>query len=307
MLRPGGLCLLVFAGLALVAAAANYTVAPVSSTPSPTALTKEETLKLLYEENEWKNGLALWVLPNSWTVAIPHFFRSWLRNYILANVVYLGTGTLWCVYLYGFARGRYYPEEAIPKAKDIFVQVKVSLAALPMFSMLPSCAEYIIEQGWTLCYAKTSQVGWPAYCAYLAIYMLLVEFGVYWAHRLLHDIKPLYRWLHAPHHIYNKQNTLSPFAGLAFNPIDGILQASPYVLSLFIVPMHALTYDMLLFATGVWTTNIHDNIHADIWPIMGAGYHTIHHITYRHNYGHYTTFMDQLFGTLHVPKTVKSS
>ena len=25
-----------------------------------------------------------------------------------------------------------------------------------------------------------------------------------------------------------------------------------------------------------------------VWPIMGAGYHTIHHTTYKHNYGHYT-------------------
>nr|GMD79009.1 delta(7)-sterol-C5(6)-desaturase-like isoform X1 [Ipomoea batatas] len=40
-----------------------------------------------------------------------------------------------------------------------------------------------------------------------------VEFGIYWMHRELHDIKPLYKYLHATHHIYNKQNTLSPFAG----------------------------------------------------------------------------------------------
>jgi Delta7-sterol 5-desaturase len=32
-------------------------------------------------------------------------------------------------------------------------------------------------------------------------------------HRELHDIKPLYKYLHATHHIYNKENTLSPFAG----------------------------------------------------------------------------------------------
>jgi len=31
-------------------------------------------------------------------------------------------------------------------------------------------------------------------------------------------------------------------------------------------------------------------------PLLGAGFHTVHHITYRHNYGHYTTYMDALFG-----------
>jgi sterol desaturase/sphingolipid hydroxylase (fatty acid hydroxylase superfamily) len=35
---------------------------------------------------------------------------------------------------------------------------------------------------------------------------------------------------------------------------------------------------------------------------MGAGYHTIHHTTYRHNYGHYFTFFDQLFGTMVTPE-----
>jgi hypothetical protein len=30
---------------------------------------------------------------------------------------------------------------------------------------------------------------------------------------------------------------------------------------------------------------------------MGAGYHTIHHTTYKHNYGHYFTFIDQMYNT----------
>jgi len=37
-------------------------------------------------------------------------------------------------------------------------------------------------------------------------------------------------------------------------------------------------------------------------PIMGAGYHTIHHTTYKHNYGHYFIYMDKLFGTLVTPE-----
>ena len=37
-------------------------------------------------------------------------------------------------------------------------------------------------------------------------------------------------------------------------------------------------------------------------PIMGAGYHTIHHTTYKHNYGHYFVYMDRLFGTLVTPE-----
>lgn len=95
---------------------------------------------------------------------------------------------------------------------------------------------------------------------------------------------------------------MSPFAGLAFHPIDGIMQALPYTLALFIVPMHFLTHELLLFATAFWTSNIHDNLHARVLPVMGAGWHTIHHTTYKHNYGHYFVIMDWLFGTLISPE-----
>lgn len=95
---------------------------------------------------------------------------------------------------------------------------------------------------------------------------------------------------------------MSPFAGLAFHPLDGImqvctgwhsiqqhllqgpehaarisqmkhftttlpdpgLQALPYSWTLFYVPMHFLTHEMLLFFTSIWTTNIHDNVHAKV-------------------------------------------
>ena len=72
--------------------------------------------------------------------------------------------------------------------------------------------------------------------------------------------------------------------------------------TLFYCPMHFLTHEILLFATGVWTANIHDNIHGKVWPILGARFHTIHHTNYKTNYGHYFVFMDQLFGSLETPE-----
>jgi len=74
----------------------------------------------------------------------------------------------------------------------------------------------MVESGWTRCFPQISDIGLQAYLGYLLIYLLIVEFGIYWMHRELHDIKPLYKYLHATHHIYNKENTLSPFAGEFF-------------------------------------------------------------------------------------------
>lgn len=234
------------------------------------------------------------------------------------------------------------------------INPQVSVKALPMYSALPAFNEMIAEHGWTRAYARLSDVGLGTYVGYMALYMLLVEFGVYWMHRSLHEIPWAYKHIHATHHKYNKENTLSPFAGLAFHPLDGVLQvccerdsggrtahpvsmvlclrillqsvfqpckvqscshqvytsthrhhrpqAIPYTIVMLFVPVHFLTHELLLFFTGVWTTNIHDCLHANVPPIMGAGFHTIHHTTYRHNYGQFFTLMDGLHGTLVHPE-----
>ena len=44
-----------------------------------------------------------------------------------------------------------------------------------------------------------------------------------------------------------------------------------------------------------------------VWPIMGAGYHAIHHTTYIDNYGHYTCTFDSLYGTLTTPEEYREA
>jgi len=253
-------------------------------------------------DTEWMNALILQFLPPGITDKLPFFVQTWIRNYVFGMGLYLIVGALWCYYVYFCFRFTLFKDGIIPQITDILQQIRVASLAMPMYAMLPTVTDVIVESGWTRSYPRVDDVGLPLYVGYFFVYMLVVEFGVYWMHRLLHEIRPLYDMLHAYHHIYNKQHTLSPFAGLAFHPVDGILQAFPYTIALFIVPMHYLTHLMLLFLTGVWTTNIHDCVDAKIDPVMGAGYHTIHHTSYKDNYGHYFIFMDWLFGTLLTPE-----
>jgi lathosterol oxidase len=233
--------------------------------------------------------------------------QTWLRNYVAGIIVYFVSGGLWSLYVYSWKGDVFFPAGDIPGKEPIMLQIWVTMKAMPVYTGLPTLSEYMIEKGWTKCFARFDEVGLPTYICLVVAYLTLVEFAIYWIHRELHDIKPLYKLLHATHHIYNKQNTLSPFAGLAFHPIDGILQACPHVIVLFLMPMHFFTHEILLFCEGIWTTNIHDCIDGNVWGIMGAGFHTIHHTTYRHNYGHYTVFMDSLFGTLRDPYERKAT
>mmetsp|Transcript_40805 Transcript_40805/g.86830 ORF Transcript_40805/g.86830 Transcript_40805/m.86830 type:complete len:378 (-) Transcript_40805:151-1284(-) len=264
---------------------------------------------LLEQESEWKNGLAFCLLPQGLKEAIkldawPLMARAWLRSFVFANLIYLGLGMAWAYYIYGVYGHTLFPKANTPKFGDVAEQVKVSLGSLPMYSFLPALCEHIVERGWTLAYVRMDEYSYATYFASFFLYMFFVEFGVYWNHRLLHDLRLGYDKLHYIHHKYNKENTLSPFAGLAFHPLDGILQAVPYFWTLFVIPMHSLTYEMMLFTTAIWTTNIHDCVEVECPPIMGAGYHTIHHTTYRHNYGQFFTYMDGFFGTLQYPESV---
>ncbi|XP_047317946.1 delta(7)-sterol-C5(6)-desaturase-like [Impatiens glandulifera] len=259
--------------------------------------------RLFIEETSFYNRIVLQTLLPNWIwESLPHFCQTWLRNYISATIVYFLSGFLWCFYIYYLKRNIYLSKDSIPSNKAMLLQMGIVIKAMPWYSAFPTISEYLVENGWTKCFPRASDIGWKSYIFNFAIYLIIVEVGVYWVHRLLHDVKPLYKYLHSIHHVYNKQNTLSPFASLAFHPLDGILQGMPHVVALFIVPIQFSVHILLIFLEAVWTTNIHDCVNLKHWPVMGSGYHTIHHITYKHNYGHFTVWMDWVFGTLLHPK-----
>lgn len=64
---------------------------------------------------------------------------------------------------------------------------------MPGYAVLPAVTEAIVERGWTAAYPRIGEVGLWRHAANFAVYMACVEFGVYWMHRLLHDIRIGYR------------------------------------------------------------------------------------------------------------------
>ncbi len=71
---------------------------------------------------------------------------------------------------------------------------------------------------------------------------------------------------------------MTPWCSVSFNPIDGMFQASPYVISYFFVPCHYLTHLFLLFSTVSWHVVFSANVFIiyilttrDIsWPLLSA-------------------------------------
>jgi hypothetical protein len=155
-------------------------------------------LAAYYASDEWKNTL---VLPQAVRDALPHGLASWARNLLAGWALYLTTGGLWAAWIYGVRADVYFPNAADrPSAADVWLQMKVSLSALVLYTGLPSLTEWMVERGFTRAYWTLEEVGgWPGYFAWLALYLLFVEWGIYWVHRGMHDSRTLYDWLHRPH------------------------------------------------------------------------------------------------------------
>lgn len=232
-----------------------------------------------------------------------HHVICYLRNFLAGCLVYYGTAGFFHYHCYVHPRSKeIFKDRKRPSNEIILDQIKLAQASLFIYVLLPAISEYVIEEGYTKCYYTIEEIGgFVPYLLNMIAYFALVEIGIYWMHRTLHTNKFLYKHIHMPHHKYSKPDTLTPWASIAFHPLDGMLQACPYVLCLPLVPCHYLTHTIMIFFTAIWATYIHDSMDWNIDPIMGSKYHTIHHTHYIYNYGQIFTFCDRIWGTLRVP------
>ncbi len=208
-------------------------------------------------------------------------FVSWASNTLGCLCVYAVTGA-------AFLRAFPAPTQ------DVRRHVVTSLRAIPLYALLPTACDALTRAGLTRAYPGMLDRGVFGYVFFLAAHLALVEVGVYWVHRALHH--PRLYWLHQRHHSFKER--LTPFAGLAFAPADGLLQAFPYALALLLLPIHAGTHKLLLFSSGTWAAYIHSADTRPSWLLLGPRHHAVHHRTFKHNYGHYTQAMDAIYGTL---------
>lgn len=103
--------------------------------------------------------------------------------------------------------------ENVVTRRELIKQIKESMVLLPLGALFLTLLEYLAETGWTRCYTRISDVGLVTYVFYTLIYVAIIDFWTYWIHRYMHQIKPIYKYIHAIHHSYNKETSLSPFAG----------------------------------------------------------------------------------------------
>ncbi len=140
--------------------------------------------------------------------------------------------------------------------------------------------------------------------AQLAAGFVLVQFAIYVWHRTMHNVGPLWRWLHQMHHSAERIDIWSAFL---FHPFDVI--AFTLLASLCLVLGVGISGEAAMWvavASTFLSMFTHANIRTPRWLgfiITRPESHTLHHERGVHarNYGDVPWF-DMLLGTYHNPR-----
>ena len=217
----------------LGSAAASYYSLLFDEVPPEVVLASKSGLSNPYRDfNAWINSFLFNKEQADYMISLfgqefGYYVMCYIRDLFLGTLVYWCTAGIWHIVIYKLLGNAIFSSKKrqFPTFATMADQMVLAQSSLFLYAMLPIISEFLIENRITRCYFYLDEIGGfvPA-LLYFILYIVFVEIGVYWMHRTLHTNKTLYTYIHSTHHKYNKALTLTPWASIAFNPIDGILQ-----------------------------------------------------------------------------------
>lgn len=157
---------------------------------------------------------------------------------------------------------------------------------------------------YTQVYFNVYEYGWPYLVFSIVLIIFLHDTYFYWMHRMIHH-KSVYRIIHRVHHLSTNP---SPWAAMAFHPLEAVLEAGIIVLVAFLFPVHPLAIGIFLLFMMIY--NVYGHLGFELYPrkfasgkigrwINTSVNHNMHHQYFTGNYGLYFLFWDRWMGTLH--------
>ncbi|KAH8786366.1 hypothetical protein F5882DRAFT_123391 [Hyaloscypha sp. PMI_1271] len=243
----------------------------------------------------WTPRDAAWMSQLPRDNAYRQFFSLFLIMWLLGALLYFIVATLSYIFIFDKTTFKH------PKFLQNQVRMEISQAVNSMPYMSALTAPFFLAEvrGYSKLYDAPSEAPFPWYnLLQFPLFLLFTDCFVYFIHRSLHH-PSVYKTLHKPHH---KWIMPTPFAAIAFHPVDGWAQSIPYHVFPFIFPLQKFAYLALFLFIQVWTVFIHDGEYVANSPIInGAACHTMHHLYFNYNYGQYTTLWDRLGGSYRKP------
>ncbi|KAF4308509.1 Fatty acid hydroxylase [Botryosphaeria dothidea] len=228
---------------------------------------------------------------NVWRQLISLYIITWL----FGTVIYFLCATL--SYIFVFDKTTF----AHPKflKNQVRQEIAQAVRAIPVIAVLTTPIFALEVRGHGKLYDASADGPGRWYdAAQFPLFIAFTDACIYWIHRALHH-PAIYRRYHKPHHRWIMP---SPFASVAFHPLDGFAQSLPYHVFPFVFPLQKAAYVLLFAFVQVWTVVIHDGEYVAENPVVnGAACHTMHHLYFNYNYGQFTTLWDRVGGSYRRP------
>jgi sterol desaturase/sphingolipid hydroxylase (fatty acid hydroxylase superfamily) len=213
----------------------------------------------------------------AWLLGYVIFKRSWFHRKIIAR---------------------------FPRWSDVGREIGYSVLSLFIFAAVGVLTIFLIHKGWTRLYMHSRHHGWAWIWLSAGLVILLHDAYFYWTHRLMHHPR-LFPYFHRVHHLSHNP---TPWSAYAFHPLEAVVQASIFPLSLILVPMHPLAFGIFMVWQLVFNVLGHTGYEYSPKGFMDSWLkylfntptnHIMHHEKMKGNYGLYFGFWDRIMRTNH--------
>lgn len=194
--------------------------------------------------------------------------------------------------------------QSFPAGSDIRREALYSLRSAVIFGIVGTLTVLVVRAGFTKMYYSLDE--YPRWWWWVSIVLtiFLHDTWFYWTHRLMHHPK-LFRAMHRDHHL-SKNPT--PWAAFSFSPLEALVQAMIFPLTVFLFPIHPLAFGIFMMWQMIFNVIGHTGYEYNPPAFMKSPIrffintptnHIMHHEFIRGNYGLYFNFWDRIMKTNH--------
>lgn len=224
-------------------------------------------------------------------------------QFVGATLLYFVLAGLSHLVFFVWRKPRAFPGQATDRGQR-GLAIKWTMIAMAGNAALSTPFQWGVSHGYSKIYWSVDEHGWGWIAISALLFLAITETAIYWIHRGLHT-RRLYKSLHVYHHRFRVP---TPWASLAFHPLDSFAQALPHFACAFLFPVHIAVYLGFVTYVTVWAVMIHDRTSFVTWPgINYTDHHTVHHVYNKDNYGQFFTLWDRIGGTYRSPKVLEKA
>ncbi len=193
-------------------------------------------------------------------------------------------------------------QHRFPGRTDYWREVSYSIITAFIFAAVGYVVFLTPLEQFTQVYYDIDQYGRGWFWTSVLLMIVVHDTYFYWTHRLMHERK-IFPLVHKVHHLSTNP---SPWAAMAFHPLEAIIEALVIVVITFAFPVHPLAIGLFLL---FMIYNVYGHLGYELYPkgfsrtavgrwINTNVNHNLHHQHFRGNYGLYFLFWDRIMGTL---------